>query len=170
MGRLFVVMVRLREPEDVRLCVEVLAGVHDQDGYPLQWPADPVSWLSPPGLVSAWVADVDGELAGHVALIGDNSSELPPGLGQAEISRLFVSPTMRGRGVGAQLLDAVTRRAEHQGWALWLEVVEGRGSAAPFYERRGWRLVDRRSADWTTSAGDRPVLRRYAEPSQPKYP
>jgi GNAT superfamily N-acetyltransferase len=93
--------VRLREPADLRLCVDVLAAVHHRDTYPLQWPADPVSWLTPPGLISAWVAEVDGELVGHVALICTDSSKTPPRGGQAELSKLFVSPTVREHGVGA---------------------------------------------------------------------
>jgi GNAT superfamily N-acetyltransferase len=164
--------VRLREPADLRLCVDVLAAVHHRDTYPLQWPADPVSWLTPPGLISAWVAEVDSELVGHVALICTDSSKTPPRGGQAELSKLFVSPTVREHGVGAHLMDAARRRAAHQGWTLWLEVVEGTGIAADFYDRRGWRLIDRRSANWTTSTGYRPVLRQYVEPipTEPQQP
>jgi GNAT superfamily N-acetyltransferase len=160
--------VRLREPADLGLCVDVLAAVHERDTYPLQWPADPVSWLTPPGLSSAWVAEVGGELVGHVALTCDDVAQTPTS-GRAELSRLFVSPTFRGHGVGVQLLDTARQRAAHQGWTLWLEVVEGAGTAADFYDRQGWRLVNRRSANWTTSTGYRPVLRQYVEPMAPEF-
>ena len=40
-----------------------------------------------------------------------------------------------------------------------LDVVDDEGPAVALYERLGWRMVDRRIADWTTPEGRRlPVL------------
>lgn len=155
--------IRLRELADLEQCVEVLSAVHRHDGYPLQWPEDPISWLSPPGLVLAWVVDIHAHPMGHIAVLAPAPSRRQRG-DKAEISRLFVSPLLRGKGVGAQLLDVATLHARSHGWSPWLEVVEGDGRAARFYERLGWRLVDRRSAPWATSTGSRPILREYYRP------
>lgn len=39
-----------------------------------------------------------------------------------------------------------------------------RRPAVALYERFGWRLVDRRPANWTTATGARPYLRVYLAP------
>src|SRR5688572_5662065 len=41
--------VRPRTDDDLDVSVRVLAAVHRADGYRVNWPADPPSWLSPPG-------------------------------------------------------------------------------------------------------------------------
>jgi hypothetical protein len=57
-----------------------------------------------------------------------------------------------------------------------LDVVEDGGHAFALYERLGWRLVDRRQADWATPRGERLPVRIYFAPqdlplaSQPRFP
>lgn len=46
-----------------------------------------------------------------------------------------------------------------------LDVVEDAGPAVALYERLGWRLVDRRLADWVTPQGHRFPVRIYLAPS-----
>ena len=84
----------------------------------------------------------------------------------ASVSRLFVSPTARGRGLGlgTALLAAVSSWAAAQDLRLMLDVVDDGAPAVTLYERLGWRLVDRRPADWTTPQGRRPPLRIYLAP------
>jgi hypothetical protein len=48
--------VRARSGADLAACVRGLADVHRTDGYPLNRPADPPSWLSPDGLRHARAA------------------------------------------------------------------------------------------------------------------
>lgn len=60
--------VRPRTGADLDACVRVIADVQRVDRYPLNWPADPPSWLSPPGLHRAWVAGPGGSVVGHAAL------------------------------------------------------------------------------------------------------
>jgi hypothetical protein len=63
------VRIRARRAADVGQCVRGLRAVHDADGYPMSWPADPVGWLTRPAVQQAWIAELaDGVLAGHVAL------------------------------------------------------------------------------------------------------
>jgi hypothetical protein len=62
------VHIRTRRPSDLDGFVAALAGGHAADHYPLASPADPARWLTVPArMLSAWVADDDGTIAGHGA-------------------------------------------------------------------------------------------------------
>jgi ribosomal protein S18 acetylase RimI-like enzyme len=126
----------------------MLAEVHQSDGYPNRWPDDPSEWLAPQNSVSAWVAERDGRLVGHLVLTGRND--------ELWVSRLFVDPSARGSKVG----EALLRRARSRG-VLMLDVVESAERAIALYERTGWTLVGRRDAEWIMSDGTRPTERIY---------
>lgn len=165
------VTVRTRRAEDVQACAEALAEVHRYDNYPTRWPADPAEWLTPAGLLAAWVAENDGTVQGHVAVTcGTDDALLINAGGQpaeelATVSRLFVRPAARGRRLGEALLSTATTYAHQHGMGLVLDVVAERRSAAnALYEGLGWRLVGQRAAAWTTPAGVRPQLRSYVLP------
>jgi GNAT superfamily N-acetyltransferase len=172
-----IVRVRPRRAGDGAALAEALREVHLKDGYPSLWPDDPEDWLSPPGLAQAWVAEQTEQteetgpagLLGHVGVVTgvrDPAVPDPDGTGLASVTRLFVAPAARGRGLGlgGRLLAAVTQWAGEQGHGLMLDVVEDGGSAIALYERLGWRLVDRRAADWETPDGRRLPLRIYLAP------
>ena len=148
--------IRDRRPGDLQGCADVLRAVHEADAYPLNWPADPQRWLTPPRLLRAWIAeDADGTIAGHVA-VQDSVDD------RAELSRLFVAPAARRRSVASALVRHVRSWAAEHSYGLMLEVAEERRSAAvDFYEATGWQPVGASDADWATADG-RPVrLRRY---------
>lgn len=88
-----------REPADLDRCVEMLATVHETSGYPANWPADPIRWLTPTGTLQAWVA-AGGEapMAGHV-LVRQLPAMNAAGRRSAEVGRLFVSAQNRRQGV-----------------------------------------------------------------------
>jgi ribosomal protein S18 acetylase RimI-like enzyme len=130
----------------------------------MRWPDDAATWLTPPGLIGAWVADIDGTVAGHAALVQPAIPLSATDEPSYELSRLFVSAAARRGGVAGALLDAVVDRATQDGHWLWLEVVENSRSAVAFYEARGWRLLDRSTASWTDARGSHPMLRRYVLP------
>lgn len=160
--------VRPRRPGDLAACVRALAAVHERDGYPARWPADPAGWLTPAGLLAAWVAPPEDTICGHVAVVGAiDDPQLVQAAGRAKdevaaVSRLFVAPTARGQGVGASLLRAATTYAVERQLGLVLDVVDSRHSAAiALYERLGWQLVGHRPAGWVTADGVRPELRLY---------
>ena len=123
----------------------------------MNWPDDPAAWLSPPGLLGAWIATVDGRLLGHVALTGD-------GADGAEVGRLFVTPEARGEGMAVVLLEAATRHARTPGRRVELRVVEDSTAAIRLYERLGWTLLGTGPAPFTRSDGTRPIERRYRQP------
>ncbi|WP_223167992.1 GNAT family N-acetyltransferase [Nonomuraea sp. SYSU D8015] len=142
--------IRDRTPEDLAACVEALAEVQAVDRYPVDWPDDPAGWLTPDGLVRAWVAAEAGIVLGHVALTGD-----------LEITRLFVTPAARGRGVAALLLHTVRAAARTP---LKLQVSSEGTAAIRFYERSGWRRVGSSRATWLNAAGEPALVHHYVSP------
>jgi ribosomal protein S18 acetylase RimI-like enzyme len=98
------------------------------------------------------VAEVDGQLAGFVMVVGD------------EVEQVYVAAAYRGTGVAEALLDDAVRRVAAGGHReAWLAVVEGNTRARRFYERRGWR--DAGALPYEVTSGGRTLVspcRRYA--------
>jgi ribosomal protein S18 acetylase RimI-like enzyme len=147
--------IRNREAADLGLCVEALAVVHRTSGYPANWPADPARWLTPSGIVQAWIATT-GELpvAGHLLL-----RQLPSRV--VEVSRLYVVPAARRQGAGLALLGKAIEWAVANERDLVLEVTDHLQAARALYEQAGFRLVSTGRADWTTPDGQPVTLHRY---------
>lgn len=164
--------VRPRLPADIAACVAVLEAVRAADGYPVRWPDDPTAWISP-ARSRAYVADVDGAVVGHACVVHGAADVAAvaaadvPADQVATLSRLFVTPTARGRGLGEALITAATLATSAAGQRLSLDVVDDDRAAVALYERLGWLLVDRRPADWLTPAGERWTVRVYLAPEQP---
>jgi GNAT superfamily N-acetyltransferase len=158
--------IRGRRPVDLERCVSALAEVHRVDGYPLNWPSDPYRWLSPPGVLAAWIAETaDAAVVGHVAVHSVDAS--PPrqssAIVAAEISRLFVVSAARRQAVATRLLEQTRQWAARKQYELTLEVVDDQRSAATaLYEHTGWRHIDTTTANWTAPDGGSVKLRRYA--------
>jgi GNAT superfamily N-acetyltransferase len=176
--------VRPRNDEDLPACVCALEAVHGSDRYPMCWPTDPAKWLSPNGCAAAWVAEdpAAGSVVGHVCVVRGVDDPVVASLTGvtsdrlASVSRLFVLPGARGRGLARALLGEVSSWASAQDLRLMLDVVEDGGHAVGLYERLGWRLVDRRQADWVAPRGNRVPVRIYLAPQesplalQPRFP
>ncbi|GLY27955.1 GNAT family N-acetyltransferase [Kineosporia sp. NBRC 101731] len=174
------VVVRPRAETDVRATAVQLRRVHERDGYPLLWPDDPQKWLSPPGTVTAWVAvETDGLVLGHLCVVTGVDdpavTDLARSTGRTEselagVSRLFVAPAARGRGLrlGERLLEEARAWARDHDRLLMLDVVEDGGSAVALYERLGWQQADRRVADWATPDGRYLPMRIYLAPPYPR--
>lgn len=172
------ISVRRRDLPDLDACVRVLAEVHESDGYPVNWPEDPAGWLAPPESSespAAWVALLDGRIAGHVCLSPARPGDTAPehwssrtGLSPADtavVSRLFVSPKARGHGIGALLLTETVRDARERGLHPVLDVVTSDRSAAALYERQGWTLMATGEQRW---GPDQTVqVHCYAAPAAP---
>jgi GNAT superfamily N-acetyltransferase len=121
--------------------------VHDTDGYPTLLQDDVRSFLLTDNCLAAWVCDVGGRIVGHVALhtiwsdeVADlaTSSLRRPREALVSLSRLFVDPPYRRRGLGVQLLETATRAAHTR--ELWpvLDVVTTYASAIAVYEQSAW--------------------------------
>jgi GNAT superfamily N-acetyltransferase len=164
--------VRPRTGSDLAACVEVLAEVHERDGYPVNWPADPGAWLTPPAHLASWVAELDGRVAGHVVLSRSAPGDLAPGLWStrtgvdagrtAVVNRLFVAPAARGHGIGALLMARATAEARGRGLHPVLDAVAGDTAATALYERLGWTFLAQVEQQW--SARQRVDVRCYAAP------
>jgi GNAT superfamily N-acetyltransferase len=163
--------VRGRTDDDLGECVKILAEVHRRDRYPMWWPEDPAGFLASPKISDAWVATLDGRIAGHVALAATRPGDAAPNLfgggvmyggGVTMVSRLFVSPAARGHGVGRVLLDRAASAARQRGLQPVLDVDSTSAAAIALYERLGWHLLGTSEAQW----GPRRVtVRSYAAPS-----
>ncbi|MET9530692.1 MULTISPECIES: GNAT family N-acetyltransferase [unclassified Streptomyces] len=135
--------VRPRRDADLAACVRILTDVHARDSYPLNWPADPVGWLTPDGLLGVWVGELGGEVAGHAVLSpGDEP-------GTCQVKRLYVSPAARGHRIGELLMIRLTATARESGLCPLLDVVTTNTTAVALYERLGWIRTATVHADWT---------------------
>jgi ribosomal protein S18 acetylase RimI-like enzyme len=142
--------VRPLTQDDVPGAARALLDVHMTDGYPVDEPADPQAWLRPPGVLAAWVAELDGVVVGHVAVTrsqGDGavpvwqrlSGEPEEGIGV--LARLYVTRAARGHALGERLLRQAMAYARAHGLRLVLDVVKKDASAIRLYERLGWERI-----------------------------
>lgn len=91
---------------------------------------------------SVYVAEREGAIAGYVAVHWFPCLFLPAPEGY--ISELFVSETMRGQGIGTQLLETVKTEAQTRGCSR-LTLVNHRKRESyqrKFYETNGWKERD----------------------------
>jgi GNAT superfamily N-acetyltransferase len=171
LGKARHVLPRPRQRSDLPACVAALRAVHETDGYPHRWPADPETWLSPGEPIGAWVAEDAAELVGHVLLARVPDDDplvpvLPWAMAEvAEVKRLFVVPAARRRRVGATLLETASARARALGLAPVLEVLGRDVGAIALYERLGWRHLGQRSAIWDEHHGEELDIQVYAAPT-----
>ncbi|MFJ4715881.1 GNAT family N-acetyltransferase [Streptomyces sp. NPDC088785] len=160
---------RARGAGDLGACVAALRAVHLADGYPTVWPADPAGWLALGGAGDrAWVVERDGRIAGHVALVRAAAGDVAPALLRrdpgpvAVVSRLFVAPGERGRGLGTLLLARAADAARAQCSRAVLDVVTTDTAAIALYERAGWTFLGTGRQHW--APGVRVTVRGYAAP------
>jgi GNAT superfamily N-acetyltransferase len=146
------ITIRHRTSADLRACVELLRQVHERDRYPVNWPADPVAFLTPADELVTWVATGDGVVVGQVML-----ADAPAGLAEATsidaqslvlLRQLFVAPAARGQRIGSQLLDVATAEAAERGRRAALEVLSINVDAIALYERAGWTAVGTTTPHW----------------------
>ncbi|MGW1752026.1 GNAT family N-acetyltransferase [Streptomyces sp. NPDC002092] len=165
-------LVRPRTDGDLAACVEVLADVHRHSGYPVNWPRRPADWLTTRSQLAAWVAELDGSVAGHLSLSRATDGDAAPavwaaraGVGvdvTAVVGRLFVSPATRGYGLGAALMARAVEEARTRGLHPVLDVVDSDTTATALYERLGWELLEVVEQRW--APGQVVSLRCYAAP------
>jgi len=144
--------------------------VHEASGYPSRWPDDPGRWITPRGMVTAWVAECEGSIAGHVILVrGVRLGCLLRATGCAPdqlggIARLYVDPAFRRQGLARALLEAAADNAADHGLRPVLDVMADARPAIALYEQAGWQLVGTQPATWTDPDGTTPTLSCYVRP------
>jgi ribosomal protein S18 acetylase RimI-like enzyme len=163
---------RARVDEDLDSCVALAAEVQRADGYPsFLGDGDLVAFVAPDDAIGAWVAELDGDVVGHVML---RPRSAPPSVVLAAgaldvdpqrlgfVARLMVAPHARRRGIARRLLDVVVEEAQRRRLLPVLDVVSSDVAAIELYEASGWRhLGDRR---FTMRNGNDLSLRVYAWP------
>ena len=83
---------------------------------------------------------------------------------QAHINNLAILPELRGRGLGTQLLEAITAEAAHLGAAmLTLEVRQSNEPARRLYERAGFFQEGLRKNYYTNPVEDALILSRMTK-------
>lgn len=98
--------------------------------------------LAPGQLGQVWLAELDGQLAGHLVLTFCYSMEY--GGRSAFVDDLFVRPTLRNRGVGRALVGHARAICEELGVrAMHLEVARTNGPAQTVYRAAGFGETDR---------------------------
>ncbi|MFC9090319.1 GNAT family N-acetyltransferase [Nocardiopsis dassonvillei] len=161
--------IRQREDRDLPACAAVLKEVHAKDGYPVEGVDDALGWLTPDGLVAAWVAESDDRLLGHICVTEERGEEAarlwrardsrPVGV----LARLFVSPAARGCRLGEKLTRAAMEDAERRGWRLVLDVMEKDRAATRVYEKLGWESL---GEIWHVVEGRRVPAFAYVSPAR----
>ena len=98
------------------------------------------------------VAEVEGEMAGHVALIPASSHASYPldDPSLAQLWQLFVRAEHWGSGIATLLHDAVLEEARGRGYSRFrLYTPAAQERARGFYEREGWQSVGEAFAEPT---------------------
>ena len=103
----------------------------------------------------------------HVALIGSTVVGVIgggiTGPGAGEVFVLYVDEDHRYKGIGRELLNALTQLQLEKGASKqWVSVQEDNHRGIPFYEARGFLFKERRSE--LTSTGEQQVSLRYSRP------
>lgn len=141
---------RPRRTSDVAACMALVERTRIEDGYPPLWPVDLPRFIESPAEVAAWVAELDGQVVGHVALHDASVDPVLAVAGPATalpaedltvVARLFGSPDVRGRGLGRGLLKLATTEAHAAGKQPVLDVAKTLVPAIALYERAGWERV-----------------------------
>jgi ribosomal protein S18 acetylase RimI-like enzyme len=142
--------IRPRRDSDIPEATKALVKVHERDGYPVEGVGEPESWLTPPDLLKAWVAELDGRIVGHVALShpsGEDAVALwqeQSGASESEVAvlaRLFVAPEARRMALGRRLTQAAMEYATEEDLRLVLDVMTKDTSAMRLYEALGWQRI-----------------------------
>lgn len=145
----FAAIIRPRTDSDFPALARLLNEVHQRDGYPVEEVADPKGWLTPPGILGAWVAQVEDQVVGHVLLThpasGDDAANLwstrsaTPLTSIAVLGRLFLASATRGHHLGRRLTTRATLQARDLDRRAVLDVMAKDRAAIRTYEALGWQ-------------------------------
>jgi ribosomal protein S18 acetylase RimI-like enzyme len=136
---------RQASPHDLADLLELMHEFYAEAGYSL----DPdraraafLPLLAPGQLGQVWLAELEGQVAGHLVLTFCYSMEY--GGRSAFVDDLFVRPALRNRGVGRALVGHARAICESLGVrAMHLEVARTNGPAQAIYRAVGFDGTDR---------------------------
>ena len=130
-------MIRAAEAGEMELVRGLFREYQQHLGIDLCFQSFEDELVSLPGkYVGIWFAEVDGGLAGVVAL-------RPWGEGIGEMKRLFVRPGFQGRGLGKALAETVVLAAKQAGYnALRLDTLPTMAAAVGMYRAMGFQNIE----------------------------
>jgi GNAT superfamily N-acetyltransferase len=100
-----------------------------------------------------WVAEIDGAVAGTVAI-------RPKVAATCELKRLYVNASFRGRGVGRALYDHAEAFARGAGYEkIWLDSSRKFAEARRLYEKNGFVLLEELDNDWCDNVYEKTLIR-----------
>lgn len=138
---------RARNEDDLDACELLARTVHTVDGYPPRFADDLRLFVAAQGALGAWVAESDRVIVGHVALQSRSSQTVMALASEATgwppdrlcvVTRLFVSPSERRRGIGGSLLEQAAEAGLARGLRPILDVATHFQTAIRLYEQAGW--------------------------------
>lgn len=156
------IVIRPRKESDIAPLIELLSRQQAETQYPVDWPF-PIplrDFIIRDTEVHAWVAELDGEVAGHVSVTrveGGGDSDMAPEWTRAHgvdisqlrcISVFYTDITKTGTGLGRRLHDVAAAQALKEGYPV-LDVVKSHEGPVRFYENRGWKTVHVMDAPWS---------------------
>jgi ribosomal protein S18 acetylase RimI-like enzyme len=139
------VTMRRADAQDLGDLLELMHEFYGEAGYALNPDRARAAFLpllSPGELGQVWVADLEGQVAGHLVFTFSYSMEY--GGRTAFIEDLFVRPALRSRGVGRALVGQARAICEELGVrAMYLEVARTNGPAQAIYRAVGFDSTER---------------------------
>ena len=142
--------VRPFKDTDTPGAARALISVHATDGYPVEGVDEPEAWIQAPDVISAWIAETNAAIVGHVAIMRPNGEEAvslwqrQSGADESTIAvlaRLFVIREARKKATGERLMRAATEHARQKRLRLVLDVMTKDTAAIHLYERLGWKRI-----------------------------
>jgi putative acetyltransferase len=130
-------VIRAAGPEEMDLVRQLFREYQQHLGIDLCFQSFEEELAGLPGRYSGiWFAEMDGELAGVVAL-------RPWAEGIGEMKRLYVRPRFQGRGLGKALAVTVVAEAKQAGHrALRLDTLPSMATAVSMYRAMGFRPIE----------------------------
>ena len=145
------VQIRRRKDNQLAACSRLLGLVSAESGYPIPRPTSRRGWLTGDDVLDAWIAEEHGRIQGHVAItrVDDDPATAMrwrevtgrPASELAEVSRLFVRSSARGRGLGTALLETAVEGSRARGLLPVAKVVSTSRRGIPLFDGAGWRMV-----------------------------
>ena len=90
---------------------------------------------------SFWLCWHEEKLAGYLKLNLDNHPAEVGSDNTLQVERIYVEPTLQGRGLGAEMLEFCFEQAQKaQADWIWLSVWQKNPRAIKFYERCGYEI------------------------------
>jgi GNAT superfamily N-acetyltransferase len=145
---------RTRTEADIPALVAALEDVYSTDSYPIEGTADAAAFLTPRGLLQAWVAVHAGVVVGQIVVVAGAQGhpaavqawvDLPDSGGDAArtivAARFFICKHARGQGLGRALIQRTCDWANANGMKIVMNVLSKDKEAMRLYEKVGFRRI-----------------------------